>query len=213
MTPELVTTIDAARQSAGFLTISETLELASNGNKILDPFSVLISEGVKLGTGNTLYPGVTILARKNAKIIIGDSNLFQSSTLIEAVDGDIVVGNKNQFGEGGFTAKTNQPGSRITVGNCGRYMNNPAIYGTTELQDGTQILGSITAISCTLSGGSPYQEPIPDLRAGLLKGFGVAKNITVCQGQVICGQGSFHEEQALPQSAYHPNSASHSKRD
>ena len=80
------------------------------------------------------------------------------------------LGNKNQFGEGGFTAKTNQPGSRVVIGNNGRYLNNSAVFGKTELQSGSQILGNITLISCKLSEGGSYQEPDPNLRAGLLKG-------------------------------------------
>lgn len=201
---DLIASVNAARQAAGFLTVEETVALGEGGNQILDPFSVLISERVKLGSGNTLYPGCTIKAADNAEIVIGDNNLLHSGTLIEASAGPIVIGTGNQFGEGGFTAKTNQPGSSILIGNKGRYLNNPSVFGKTELQDGSQILGNISVISCTLCAGGSHADPDPDLRAGLLKGAGMAKGLTVAAGYVIQGQGAFGQDQAVRQSVFHP---------
>ncbi len=204
MNLELVGSINKARKAAGFLTVEETVAFCQDGNQILDPFSVLIPAGVKLGTGNTIYPGCTLRATGEAEMVIGDGNLFHSGTLIEASVGPIDIGNDNQFGEGGFTAKTNQPGSRIQIGNKGRYLNNPSVFGSSELQDGSQILGNISVISCILCAGGSFEEQDPDLRGGLLKGFGVAKGLTVPKGSVIPGQGRFDQEQVVLQTTFHP---------
>ena len=71
MKRDLVESINAARRAAGFLTLEEMLALSENNNNFLDPFSILISKGVRLGHGNTFYPGCTIKAEKSAEITIG----------------------------------------------------------------------------------------------------------------------------------------------
>lgn len=200
---ELLDQINCARRAAGFLSVEEILSLSDSGNQILDPFSVLISKRVTFGEGNRIYPGVTIQAAGDAEVHIGNGNHFQAGTLLEASCGDIVIGNDNQFGEGGFTAKANQPGARISIGNNGRYVNNPSVFGLTELQDGSQILGNITVVSCILCAGGSHEEPEPDRRAGLLKGYGVAKGLKVSVGQVIWGEGTFDQKHAVPQSTFH----------
>ncbi|QDG77305.1 AraC family transcriptional regulator [Labrenzia sp. PHM005] len=204
MNLDLIGSINAARQAAGFLSLEETVALGERGNRILDPFSILISNGVHLGEGNTIYPGCTLRAEGEAEIVIGNGNLFHSGTLIEASAGPVRIGNCNQFGEGGFTAKTNQPGSSIKIDNKGRFLNNPSVFGKTELQDGSQILGNISVISCVLGAGSSFEDPDPDLRAGLLKGSGIAKNLSVPAGHVIQGQGTFEQDQMVLQSTFHP---------
>jgi len=196
--------INKARIAAGFLTVEETLALMDNGNLIPDPFSTLVSRGVLLGENNLIYPGVTLQASGEGKVVIGNGNVFHSGTMIDASHGRIEIGSDNQFGEGGFTAKANQPGADIHIGSVCRFLNNPSVFGKTRLEDGSQLLGNITVVSCLLKAGGSHRTPDPELRAGLLKGFGTAQNLTVNQGHVIAGNGSFSQENSVPQSTYHP---------
>lgn len=207
MMPDIAKT-DASRKALGFLTLRETLELGE-ANHILDPFSTLISRGVAMGRGNILYPGVILKASAGSRIVIGDANILYSGTLLEAAGGDVTVGSGNQFGEGGFTAKANRPGASILVGNHGRYLNNPSVFGRTVLGDGSQILGNIAVDSCNLGAGCPFSEPDPDRRGGVLKGTGTARGLHVPAGQAIAGSGAFDEADMLPQSRFHPESRPH----
>ncbi|TYC68081.1 AraC family transcriptional regulator [Stappia sp. BW2] len=199
----LFASIDAARLACGFLTLSQMME-ALEGNHVLDPFSTLISAGVSAGKHNIFYPGVTLKALSGHKIILADDNCVHSGSHFEAATGNILIGSNNQFGEGGFTAKANRPGAEIRIGSHGRYLNNPALFGRCELGNGSQILGSITVDGCTLADGGSYEEDDPDLRAGLLKGSGIARNLTVARGMVIAGNGTFSADDLLPQSHFHP---------
>jgi hypothetical protein len=198
------TQLDDLRRSQNLLTIDEVIRLIDGGNRIYDPFSVLISARARLGSGNTLFPCVFLLCEEAGELSIGDGNIFHANTLVEASLGSIAIGSGNQFGEGGFTAKANRPGARIQIGDKGRYQNGASIYGETELGSGSQLLGAITVESCRLEAGDCFRDPDPDLRAGLLKGSGVARNITVPRGKVIVGAGGFSAEKMLPQSDFHP---------
>ncbi|MTH95631.1 AraC family transcriptional regulator [Roseibium sp. RKSG952] len=197
--------IDAARIACGFLTVRETLEVLE-GNLVLDPFSTLVSASVGFGRNNVIYPGVTLRASGAAAIVFADENTLHAGTLIEASHGDVTIGSNNQFGEGGFTAKANRDGARIQIGSNGRYLNNPSVFGACCLGDGTQILGNITVDSCSLGDGGSFMEPDPDLRGGLLKGSGVARNLCIPKGKVIVGNGTISEDNLLPQSHFHPKS-------
>ena len=200
---DLFASIDAARLACGFLPLSQMMEVL-DGNHVLDPFSTLVSEGVSAGRNNIFYPGVTLKASSGAKIQLGDDNIVHSGSHFEASNGNILIGSKNQFGEGGFTAKANRPGAEIRIGSHGRFLNNPALFGRCMLGDGCQILGNITVDSCKLSDGGSFQEDDPDMRGGLLKGSGVARNLSVARGMVIAGNGTFSSEDLLPQRHFHP---------
>lgn len=195
--------VDDVRRAMGFLSLEETMDLGSR-NRVLDPFSVLISAGIQVGEGNIFYPGVTLQADGAAEMRIGDENIFHSGTLFLATRGHITVGSHNQFGDGGFTAKSNRPGAFIEIGDRGRYSNNPTLLGQTRLGDGAQVLGTILVESCILQCGGSFEEPDPDLRAAVLKGWGVARNLKVARGYVINGAGPFDEALPLPQSHFHP---------
>ena len=119
--------MDDVRVAAGLLTIDEVLALCSS-NTIFDPFSVLISRKVEIGAGNILYPVTSLLSDGSATLTIGNDNTFHSGTVISATSGDIVVANKNQFGEGGFTAKANRAGARILIGSSGRKITGSRIW-------------------------------------------------------------------------------------
>jgi len=199
----LLQRIDAAREACGYLTVEAMME-ALEGNHVLDPFSTLVTAGVQLRRRNILYPGVTLKAFGPARLVMADGNSLHAGCLFEASRGDIIVGSGNSFGEGGFIAKANRQAARIEIGDAGRYQNNPSVFGETTLGDGCQLLGSIIVDSCTLEGGGSHEEPDPDLRGGLLKGSGLARNLTIPKGKVIAGQGAFQETDLLPQSHFHP---------
>lgn len=199
----LLEKIDSARVACGYLTVEAMMETLE-GNHVLDPFSTLVTAGVQLGKGNILYPGVTLKASGSSRLVMADCNILHAGCLFEASQGDIIVGSGNCFGEGGFIAKANRQGARIEIGDVGRYQNNPSVFGETTLGDGCQLLGSILVDSCVLEGGGSHDEPDPDLRGGLLKGSGPARNLTIPKGKVIAGQGGFLQADLLPQSHFHP---------
>ncbi|RNM25494.1 hypothetical protein [Dickeya undicola] len=199
-----VDVFDRVRIQNGFLTISKLVELCDKGNIIYDLFSVLISENTKIGTGNIFYSNVIVSVSNGHTLKIGDKNVFYSNTVIEASAGDIFVGSENQFGEGGVTIKANRAGASIEIGSYGRYLGGASIFGTCLLESGSQILGQITVDSCHLQNGGGWREPNPDNRGGLLKGYGIARNVTVEKGRVINGAGSFDESMLELQSSYHP---------
>jgi hypothetical protein len=200
---DLFASIDAARLACGFLTLSQMMEIL-DGNHVLDPFSTLVSAGVSAGKNNIFYPGVVLKASSGTEIRLGDDNCVHAGSHFEAVTGNVLIGSNNQFGEGGFTAKANRPGAEIRIGSHGRYLNNPSLFGRCLLGNGSQILGNVTVDSCTLADGGSFQEDDPDRRAGLLKGNGLARNLTVARGMVIAGNGTFSEHDLLPQRHFHP---------
>jgi large exoprotein involved in heme utilization and adhesion len=76
--------------------------------------------------------------------------------------------------------------------------------GQTSLGDGSQILGGITVQNCLLAGGGSYKTSDPDERGAVMKGFGLARNLTLQTGQVINGSGDFGTASIEWQRAYHP---------
>ena len=195
--------LDRVRREKGLLSIGEVAAISQSGNVIYDPWSVLISTRAIIGRGNTFFPGVYIFCIGAGTVEIGNDNCFHSNTLIEASTGAVRIGARNQFGEGGFTARANRRGASISIGDDGRYMNGAAVFGDTVLGSGSQLLGSITVDSCKLEAGGSYRERDPNRRAGLLKGTGVARNITVPIGQVIVGSGLFLAGDAQRQADLH----------
>ncbi|TPO13746.1 hypothetical protein [Mesorhizobium sp. B1-1-5] len=200
----LIDYLNQTRYGQDLLTIDEVIRLSDRGNTIFDPCSVLISKHAVIGASNVFFPGVYLLCEEGAELVVGDFNRFYPNTLLEASGGAIRVGTQNQFGEGGFTAKANRQGASISIGDYGRYINGAAVFGSTSLGSGSQLIGAVTVDSCHLQEGGDFREPDPDKRAGLLKGFGTAKNLTIPAGHVITGSGSFHLDNLVPQSFYHP---------
>ncbi len=202
---DLLANIDAQRKNNGYRTLSETMELATYGNTILDPFSTLISSTAKIGTGNTFYPNIVIHADDTETIVIGNENIFYAHSYLEASGGTITIGSNNQFGpEGGVTVKANTPDSAIRIGDHGRYLGGVTILGNSTLGNGAQILGSITFESSSLEAGGSYREQEPDLRAAVAKGRGLIRNQNIQQGHVaVLGEASTALN-ILPQSHFHP---------
>ncbi|MDB5181394.1 MAG: hypothetical protein JWP13_157 [Candidatus Saccharibacteria bacterium] len=193
-----------ARNQKEFLDTA-TLE-ASIGvnNSVLDAHSVLISKRVVIGKGNVFYPNVVIECIGEGSLDIGDGNTFYPGTFILCSNGTITIGNDNEFGTGGCTIKANMDAAEIHIGSGGRYSDGVSVMGKTLLDNGSQVLGAITVQSCSLEGGGNYTEPDPDKRAAVLKGSGLARGITLQQGQVINHIGNFSHASVEWQRAYHP---------
>ncbi|MCA9888208.1 MAG: hypothetical protein KC546_07540 [Anaerolineae bacterium] len=195
--------VESMRHTLGYLSLSELIDIAKRGNVILDPMSTLISKDVIIGAHNRFYPNVTIESDEGGRISIGNNNVFFSSTHLLAVQGQIEIGNNNIIGDGGIRIKANIDGAHIKIEDDGRYVNNPEIMGTCHFGNGCQILGNITVQNCVLAGGGSFKSKDPDLRGALLKGYGLARNLHLEQGQVINGRGHFSDDLIELQSAYH----------
>jgi len=197
--------MDVQRHAKGFLSISETMALSEKGNVLLDPFSILISKAVTIGSGNLFYPGVVIEAQSGCKLEIGDENTFYSQSNFLAGPGRLTIGNRNQFGEGGVSIKSNGNDTNIVIGNHGRFVNGVQVFGNTILGDGSQLIGGqLTIQDCQLEGGESYSFNDPDYRGAVIKGFGVARNLVIGKGKVLNGQGAFNQQNVQDQSFYHP---------
>ncbi len=192
------------RRRQGLLTIDEIVALGERGNTIYDPFSVLISRHAVIGRDNVFYPNVTLFCGEDSQLRLRDGNVLHPLTILDAASGPIRIGSGNQFGEGGLTIRCNRPDAAIEVGDDGRYMGGASVFGQTFLGSGSQLLGAIIVDSCRLEAGGSFRTPDPDARAGLLKGHGTARNLTVSQGCVIAGAGSFEADLMERQTAYHP---------
>lgn len=195
--------IDQQRASKNFLTTAELVDTVGERNSILDT-SVLIGKNAVIGASNTFYPGVVIEQQGDGKITIGDGNVFYPGTYFLSTAGEIIIGDNNEFGPAGVTIKANMPDALIAIADNGRYCDGVSIMGRTTLSMGSQILGNIIVQSCTLAGGGDFQEPDPDKRAAVLKGFGLARNIALEVGQVVNGAGDFATFPIEQQSSYHP---------
>lgn len=204
---EILHRIDEQRASQGFHTVSELLDFAEQDNRILDPFSVLISTAVSLGSGNQIYPNVVIEIRDESRVTIGDNNVFYPNSLFIAEGGgSILVGDNNQFGDGGCYVKASNAERAINIGSNGRYINGAQILGRTTLGSGSQVIGPITVQDCVLEEGGDFEHADPDTRAGVLKGSGLARGLTITTGAVLNGLGTFDADNIEVQSKYHPKS-------
>ncbi len=116
--------VNAIRKSKGFLSVEQTLLLTEQGNTVLDPFSVLISESANIGDDNLFYPNVIIQSDHSSEITIGSGNVFYPQTLMIAeAGGGVTIGNNNQFGDNGCSVKANLASSVIEIADNGRYLN------------------------------------------------------------------------------------------
>lgn len=203
----LLNSIDERRRRGGFLSVAETLALAESDNVVFDPFSTLISRQAVIGARNVIHPNVRLDCREAAELRIGSNNVFCGNTAIEAATGRIAIGSGNHFGEGAVCIKANAPAAEIQIGDGGRYIGVVTIFGKFLLGSGSQVLGSITLQDCSLAEGQPHNHPRPDERGAVLKGAGLARNITLLRGQVINAWGRVRQEDAVLQSTFHPDPA------
>lgn len=200
----LFAAINKQRADAGYLTLNELLALADTDNVVFDPFSTLISRLVTLGDGNQFFPNCHIKAMASGAIAVGSSNIFYANTSLLSEGSSIIIGDGNQFGEGGFSAKTDTPGAPLLIGDQGRYVGQVTVYGKSTFGNGCQVLGAITAHDCHLASGQPHTHPVANQRGAVLKGFGAAVNLNLLQGEVIKGCGEFAMPDKKMQSFYHP---------
>ncbi len=203
---ELLAHIDRLRRDRGLLTPAELAALCDRDNVVLDPFSVLVSRNARFGSGNLLEPAVAIVG-SGGEIEIGDGNTFFTGARIDASAGGIKIGDGNRLGEGGLTLRVSSAATELIVGDGGRYQGGATVQGPADLGSGSQILGNILAQGVTLAAGGSFLEPNPDKRGAVLKGFGVARGISLGQGRVIAGSGTFSEADAVWQSSNHPPGA------
>jgi hypothetical protein len=203
---EMLESVNNARNQRGFLSVEDLIKLNEEGNIILDPFSTLVGNEVKIGTGNIFYPNTILEAANGGIIQVGNTNIFYPNTLLVADQGQIKIGNGNQFGDGGCSIKANRQGAEIIVEDNGRYIDGPTIVGKTILGSGTQIIGRITAQDCSLEGGKDFTSGEPDAQGAVLKGAGLARGIRLSRGDVLNGQGDFSKAEIERQSFYHPKS-------
>jgi len=195
--------ISSERRRSGLVDLDQMLSTLCLQNTVLDAFSLCISINTVLGSKNTFYPNVTIIATGDSEIHIGDNNVFLPGTLILASAGSIKIGSGNQFGEGGFSCVSNRAGSEIHIGDEGRYLHGAAVYGRTTLGNGSQVIGGIVVDSCSLEAGEAHTGNDPTTRGAVLKGVGVAKNLAIGRGQVISGFGQFTDNMAQDQINFH----------
>jgi len=204
VTADLIAALDATRTAQGLLTIAETLALSAKGILVHDPFSTLIARTARIGSGTIFFPNTQVLCGPDRRLVIGNDNRFLPGSLIDAQAGDIMIGDGNQFGDGGFTAIANRAGGSITIGSHGRFQRGATLYAQVSIGDGCQILGPIAVQDCTLSSGGDHAHPEADERGSVLKGLGTARSLTLKRGEVIQGHGVFSMDDLKKQSFFHP---------
>lgn len=196
------TAFDKNRLDQGFRSIAETLALAKT-NAILDPYSTLIATNAEIGSGNVLYPGMVVRVDGGA-CRIGDTNTFWPSTIILAAGGGrITIGDACAFGPGGARVIANHPDSDLWAFDWVRLLNGAEVLGSSHLGDGPQVLGAISAQGVGPASGDDFTGTDPDLRGGVLKGFGLARRIQLAVGEVMSGAGDFSQAAIERQIGYH----------
>ena len=199
--------MDGHRAANGYHTIEELITVIGARNTIIDPFSVLISRNVTIGRGNTISSGVAFIADSSSTMRIGDNNLFSNNTRLEAANAaSIILGSNNSFGDGVVIVKCNTNNGNMIFGNNCRFDGRINTYGDCAFGDGSQILGTINVYNCTLRGGGAHTEPDPGKRAGLLKGIGTTRGLTVEAGMVLNGFGPFDQMAVEPRRKLPPAS-------
>ncbi|MBP2299809.1 hypothetical protein [Azospirillum picis] len=205
MAEPVAATVDRLRGRAGFLPVDAVAGLADDGVLVLDPFSTLVSPGVALAAGVTLWPGTILQATGDGRIAIGAETQLFPGTRIVAAGGRVSVGTMAEIGEeGGFTIKADQPGNLVEIGSGARLLGGGSLTLCNSIGDGAQVLGPIRMQNCRLQAGGSHREPDPDRRGGVLKGSGVARGLTVPTGMVIQAFGLFSEDDLRPQTFFHP---------
>jgi len=195
---------EAAREHLGFLSRVETIALARRGVVLPDPGSVLVARNVRLEDGVILWPGVVLQLSAGGSLAIGQGTELFSGARIAAAGGAVTIGTGAEIGEeGGFTIKAGT-GDTIVIGDGARLLGGGSLTLTNRIGRGAQILGPIRCQNCTLGDGGSYRDPDPDMRGGVLKGSGVARNVEVPQGHVIQAFGLFAEAVLRRQAYFHP---------
>lgn len=197
-------TSDAARRTLGFLSLQDTIALAGRGVTIPAPESVLVSPDVVLGEGVVLWPHVILQRLSGGRLAIGPGTVCAPGTHIVAADGIVALGSNVEIGEeGGFTIKAGG-GATIEIGAGARLLGGGSLTLSNRIGRGGQILGPIRCQNCRLGDGGTHRDANPDMRGGVLKGSGVARDLDVPRGHVIQAFGLFEDAPLRPQSFFHP---------
>ena len=200
------TGVDDTRRALNFRSIQETIGLRQSGVIVVDPHSTLISPTVDIGEQTIIWPSVTIQCLgDNGTISIASETILYGGTRIVVSDGGAIeIGASVEIGEeGGFTLKADA-GAIITIGDGARLLGGGSLTSSNDVGPGGQILGPIRAQDCVLHGGGTHRDPDPDRRGAVLKGCGVARSVTLAQGEVIQAFGIFAEAKVRRQTFFHP---------
>jgi carbonic anhydrase/acetyltransferase-like protein (isoleucine patch superfamily) len=194
---------DEHRTALGFLTLAETDALVRV--RILDPYSTLVSSGVQIGPDTVVYPGVVIQRDAASMLSLGSGNVLYPGTLLMAErGGQLRVGDNCELGPGGVQVKANMPDAEIVLGDGVRLLNGAELTGRSNLGNGAQIIGPVSAQSVQLAGGlGGHTWPDPDERGALLKGTGLARGLSLARGEVVSCQPSFADGDVERQARYH----------
>ncbi|MEE2524600.1 hypothetical protein V1639_13910 [Pseudarthrobacter sp. J75] len=144
MPDPVISSIDKTRLEAGYLSVTELLEMAHQ-NTFLDPFSILISRNVILGEGNTFHPNVLVSCRQG-QCFIGSGNTFHAGTTVMVdAGGMVLMGSNCTLGPGGVLLLADQRNSRLVVEDAVRVLGGVSLSGSNVLQHGSEILPGDTA--------------------------------------------------------------------
>ena len=197
---------DSARRALNLLTCDETADLGREGVIVPDPNSSLVSRGVTFGHRVVLWPATVLRVVNGGSITVGPGTAIFPRTTIVATAGHIDIGAQAEIGEeGGFSIKAEE-GISIAIGDGVRLLGGGSLALDNWIGRGAQILGPIRCQGCRLGDGDTYRDPDPDRRGGVLKGAGVARDVSVPQGRVIQSFSVFSEADLRPQSFFHPPS-------
>ncbi len=205
LSDEFLGAIERKRAAAGYRGVREILE--DDENVYLDPFSTLISVHAVLGTGNTFMPNVRIDASEGA-FAMGNGNWIGEGSRFEALEGGLLtIADNNRIGPHAVAFLINRPEARTVVGSGTRIIGQVDVIGSCEFGRGTQVIGDVTATDVVLGAGGSHEEPDPDKRGAVLKGYGRARGLRLDAGQVVNGAGDFSAATVERQSSYHPKGA------
>ena len=198
--------LNRQRLAGGYLSVEQVVALAADGVVVSDPFAVQISRHVVFRGACQIRGAVNLLSSLAGALTVGSGVTIEGPCTIDATNGGTVhIGDSADIGvEGGFHIYANVAGASIRLGQNVRLYGGGALYGKTIVGDGAQILGRIKVVNSVLGGGADYLEPNPNLRGAVLKGMGLAENISLQSGDVIRSFGLFTALQTQRQTDFHP---------
>lgn len=205
--PRSVSALDAVRRAGGFLPVAEVVDLMPEV-LVLDPWSVLIGDGVSVEAGAVLSPGTVLETRDGGSITVGaGARLGPGAVVIVATAARVTIGSDVEVGPGSVTITAT--GSDVDVGDGARLSGGCAVEGPAVLGVGAQVLGAVSVRDVVLAAGGDHREPDPDRRAGVVKGVGRVHGARVGVGEVVVGRATPTTALVVErQRAHHPEAPS-----